>query len=144
MDFIELNLCDKVGKILIEAKKLYTGSSFCMFLKWMASDIFNEIIIGNSIYCSQAKTYVARCFETIIINSGVHQHIFGAFKCVNKRHFISSSSGLSVITASSDAIPTSIISSVGSCVVILCIQRPGAERIFTSRLSCLPAYLINS
>ena len=62
MDFIELNLCDKVGKILIEAKKLYTGSSFCMFLKWMASDIFNEIIIGNSIYCSQAKTYVARCF----------------------------------------------------------------------------------
>ena len=32
MDFIELNLCDKVGKILVEAKKLYTGSSFCMFL----------------------------------------------------------------------------------------------------------------
>ena len=25
MDFIELNLCDKVGKILIEAKKLLNG-----------------------------------------------------------------------------------------------------------------------
>lgn len=52
----------KLEKIPVEAKKLYTGSGFCMFLKWMASDIFNEIIIGNLSIVLRPKTYVARCF----------------------------------------------------------------------------------
>ena len=51
------------------------------------------------------------------------------------------SSGITSLTA---AIAHSIISSVGSRTVILCIQRPGAERIFVILLSLLPANLINS
>ena len=42
---------------------------------------------------------------------------------------------LTVITAFNDSMPTSIISSVGSFVVILCIHSPGDERIFTIILS---------
>ena len=41
-------------------------------------------------------------------------------------------------------IATSIILSSGSFVVSLCIQSPGAAQIRTNKLSCFPAYLINS
>lgn len=62
MPFVELKLCEKVGKILIEAKKLYKGNDLMLVVAWMNSNVFSEIIAGNEIYCSQAKTYVARCF----------------------------------------------------------------------------------
>jgi hypothetical protein len=69
--FVELKLCEKTGKILIEAKKLYKCNDFNLVIAWLNSNIFLEIISGNEVYCSQAKTYVARCFieETIIGDS---------------------------------------------------------------------------
>lgn len=33
-----------------------------LLIAWMNSDVFYQIIDGNEVYCSQAKTYVARCF----------------------------------------------------------------------------------
>ena len=62
MPFVELTLCKKIGKILIEANKLYHGDALTLLTAWLRSDIFSEIIAGNEVYCSQAKTYVARCF----------------------------------------------------------------------------------
>lgn len=62
MQFVELKLCEKVGKILIEAKKLHKGSDYALVLAWLDSEVFAEIIKGNEVYCSQARTYVARCF----------------------------------------------------------------------------------
>ena len=38
----------------------------------------------------------------------------------------------------------SIISAVGSAVVMRCIHSPGAEKIFVNRLSCRPAYFRSS
>lgn len=62
MPFVELKLCEKVGKILIEANKLYQGEALRLLTAWLESVIFSEIIAGNEVYCSQARTYVARCF----------------------------------------------------------------------------------
>jgi hypothetical protein len=62
MPFVELKLCEKTGKILIEAKKLYKGPALSMVDQWLKSEVFSEIIVGNEVYCSQARTYVARCF----------------------------------------------------------------------------------
>lgn len=62
MPFVELKLCEKVGKILIEAKKIYRGNDFILIAAWLSSNVFSEMISGNEVYCSQAKTYVARCF----------------------------------------------------------------------------------
>lgn len=62
MPFVELKLCEKIGKILIEAKKMYHGEALTLLIAWLKSDVFSEIIAGNEVYCSQAKTYVARCF----------------------------------------------------------------------------------
>ena len=47
-------------------------------------------------------------------------------------------------TASTDAIPTSIISSSGSFVVSPCSQSPGLLKIHTIGFSLLPAHLISS
>lgn len=62
MPFVELKLCEKIGKILIEAKKLYQGEALLLLTAWLKSAVFSEMIAGNEVYCSQAKTYVARCF----------------------------------------------------------------------------------
>ncbi|MCM1127363.1 MAG: hypothetical protein NC429_12945 [Lachnospiraceae bacterium] len=62
MPFVELKLCEKIGKILIEAKKLYHGETLTLLTAWLRSYVFSEMILGNEVFCSQAKTYVARCF----------------------------------------------------------------------------------
>lgn len=74
MHFVELKICEKVGKILIDAKKLADTDDYALVLAWLNSDIFAEIIKGNEIYCSQARSYVARCFinEASIENTSEH------------------------------------------------------------------------
>ncbi len=79
MQFVELKLCEKAGKILAEAKKLHKGSDYALVLAWLNSEVFSEIIKGNEVYCSQARTYVARCFmrENDIADDGEDLQIDG-------------------------------------------------------------------
>lgn len=61
MRFIELKLCEKVGNILAECNKEYTNS-IVLCRHWLTSEVFAQIIAGDPVMCSQAKSYIAKCF----------------------------------------------------------------------------------
>lgn len=62
MHFVELKICEKVGKILIEASREHKGNDYELAKAWMYSDVFAEMIQGNEEYVSQARTFVSRKF----------------------------------------------------------------------------------
>ena len=85
------------------------------------------------------------CIISGICNASLTQAFFSRNNCFPIGHTFSSFCHfLQSNTASTEAIPTSIISSSGSLVVIFCIQSPGLLSIFTNQLSYLPAKRINS
>lgn len=62
MHFIELKICEKVGKIIVECQKRYQKDDLLLLQTWLSSDIYERILDGDVIFCSQAKTYVATVF----------------------------------------------------------------------------------
>ena len=60
--FVELKLCEKVGKVLEECNKIYHKNSLKLLLAWLESETFAAIVDGDVALCSQAKTYVIRAF----------------------------------------------------------------------------------
>ncbi len=61
MHFVELRICEKVGKVLEECNRI-CPDSLQLLLIWMDSETFERILDGDVALCSQAKSYIARSF----------------------------------------------------------------------------------
>lgn len=60
--FVELKLCEKVGKVLEECNMIYNKNSLQLIVAWLESETFDAIIDGDVAMCSQAKTFIVRTF----------------------------------------------------------------------------------
>lgn len=62
MHFIEMTLCEKIGKVLVDCNALRKYDSIQLFRAWLESDVFDGIIDWDVSLFSQAKSYIARMF----------------------------------------------------------------------------------
>lgn len=63
MDFDELKLTEKIGKILAYAVSEKKYNRYELIKKWLASDTYEETVNFTVYLCSQAKTYILAAFE---------------------------------------------------------------------------------
>ena len=102
----------------------------------------NEALpVQTEIFLKNADRIKGRAF-----NPGLHQLAPARAVCLFQRHLLppTISSPFSGMTSFMAAMATSIIESSGSCVVIRCIQSPGAAMIRVAQLSYRPQMRISS
>lgn len=68
MEFIELTLIEKIGKILAYAVSERKYDRYALVEKWLDSDTYDETINFSVHLCSQSKKYILTAFEEEIKN----------------------------------------------------------------------------
>lgn len=63
MEFSELMLSEKIGKMLAYAVSVKKYDRYELIQKWLASNTYDETINFYAYLCSQAKTYILAAFE---------------------------------------------------------------------------------
>ncbi|MFI3213083.1 MAG: hypothetical protein R3Y24_07050 [Eubacteriales bacterium] len=62
MHFVEMKICEKVGKIIVECQKNYQKDDLLLVRTWLLSDTYAKILDEDVVLCSQAVTYIAKVF----------------------------------------------------------------------------------
>lgn len=63
MEFIELKLAEKIGKVLAYGVKERKYQRYELIQKWCSSDTYQLLLEFDVSLCSQAMTYILRVFE---------------------------------------------------------------------------------